>query len=696
MNKENSKILIKISYNDKKKAINLSKIDTFKEFDKIINENILNISNTKYVIKILDEIFFDEFTFKKFYKNIINKYENNPNDFSAKNAPIGTIEIVDEYPEIYKLLNNEEIIEMLESKEKEILGLKNENNKLKNELEIKKIKNNNNNQENELNINNNNENKITDFGIKFDMDSKKGDYDIIIDIQSIKNLPKTGWKIKYNKEKGKEIYNEKKNEKTIVVGVIGNGNKGKSYFLGKLSGYDIPKGYSIKTEGLSIRYEQTKEHNIAILDSAGQETPLLKDSSKEENKGIKYYTNVVYENLNNNSDDNNISNNIPKTKIIPVNGNEENVDVKNIIVEDEDVEFEEYSRDKLISEFFIQKFIIFKSDILILVVGNITLNEQKLLSRIEAEVNSMNPKKQIYVIHNLQTFTEDSEVENYIENTLKKLYKIEIEEIIDQNITNQNNNQNYYNKFFVEKDKKIMHLIFINDNCKRGPYYNIPTIKFIQKELEVIKTRQLFSIIDDCKKFLIQISEEIMEENLKDSDLETKEGEKEDQILLKNCKSITLKKFIVDEMGYTLNNDSSLPKYSYYIKTNENDEENNKYLYINIELPGGGRLDKHIDVVPGFFIFIFLGEKNGDKVIEEDKKNEKSTLIMKKNCRKNNKFKLEIKIPNTTIQLKMDKNEDLDDLGEISNDGKGVYTFKYKVFLINKTTEKKKKQQIEL
>ena len=77
-----------------------------------------------------------------------------------------------------------------------------------------------------------------------------------------------------------------------------------------------------------------------------------------------------------------------------------------------------------------------------------------------------------------------------------------------------------------------MHLIFINDNCKRSPYYNIPTIKFIQKELEVIKTRQIFSIIDDCKKFLIRISEEIMEENLKDSDLETKEGEKEDQILL--------------------------------------------------------------------------------------------------------------------------------------------------------------------
>ena len=691
MSSNNLKVIIKINYNDRKKAINLLKNNTFENFNKLINDTFFNDSNEKYVVKILDYIFFDELSFKKFYKNIIEKYENNPNDFSAKNAPIGVIEIVDEYPNIYSLLNNEELIEMIQLKEKEILELKYENNKLKNELENKSIENNNNdsnkeNSKNELSKQIINEN--SDIGITFDLDSTKGDYDIIIDIQSIKNLPKTGWKIKYNKEKGKEIYNQKKDEKTIIAGVIGNGNKGKSYFLGKLSGYDIPKGYNIKTEGLSIRYGETKDHNIAILDSAGQETPLLKDTSKEENNGIKYYKNKVYESENNND---NFSNEIKETIMLSLlhNGSEENLEMKNNIVEDEDVEFEEYSRDKLLSEFFIQKFIIFKSDILILVVGNITLNEQKLLSRIEAEVDSMNPKKQIYVIHNLQTFTDDIDVENYIENTLKKLYKIEIEEIIDQNITNQNNNQDYFNKFFVEKDKKIMHLIFINDNCKRSSYYNVPTIKFIQKELEVIKTRQKFSIIEDCKKFLIQISEEIIEENLKYEDLEIKEGENEDQILLNKSKSITLKKFIVDEMGYTLNNDSSIPKYSYYITTNENDIEKNKYLYINIELPGGGTLCKHIDNVPGFYIFVFEGEKNGDKVIEQDKNNEKSKLFMKKNCRRNNKFKLEIKIPNTTIQLKMDNDEELVDLGELSNDGKGVYTFKYKVTIINKSMEKK-------
>ena len=43
--------------------------------------------------------------------------------------------------------------------------------------------------------------------------------------------------------------------------------------------------------------------------------------------------------------------------------------------ETEEIEFEKYSRDKLLTEYFLQKFIIFKSNILILVIGKITLTE---------------------------------------------------------------------------------------------------------------------------------------------------------------------------------------------------------------------------------------------------------------------------------------------------------------------------------
>ena len=52
---------------------------------------------------------------------------------------------------------------------------------------------------------------------------------IILDITSFKDLIRGGWLIKYNKE-GKQKYLNKKDEPTIVAGVIGNGNKGKSFF----------------------------------------------------------------------------------------------------------------------------------------------------------------------------------------------------------------------------------------------------------------------------------------------------------------------------------------------------------------------------------------------------------------------------------------------------------------------------------
>ena len=547
--------------------------------------------------------------------------------------------------------------------------------------------------------------KNDNFGLKFESDSKSGDYDIILDITSFQDLVNKGWIIKYNKKEGKAQYLKKKEEATIIVGVIGNGNKGKSFFLEKLSGYDIPKGFNIKTEGLSIRYGTSQEHNVAILDSAGQETPLLKvvneikknesitegnscSNSNEEIKDIPNSNSNLQangevkeandEHFDQKKDDKNLENNNSQKK-------EQ--------LEDEDIEFEKYSRDKLITEFFLQKFIIWKSDILILVVGNISLTEQKLLSRIKAEVESMDNNKQIYVIHNLKDYSTEEQINDYIENTLKKLYKIEIEEILRQKIIKDNKNiDNCFNKYFVEKGKKVIHLIFINDFSEKANYYNSPTIEFIQKEIEVIKTRNKFSIIEDCKNFIVKISEEIMEENPRLNNLVTEEGETFDKIILKNeSKGITLKKFVVDEMGYTLNNDSNTPKYSYYINTEE------QILYINIELPGGGSIESRIEIVSGYYIFIFEGEKKGDLAIEEDKKKNIGKLIQKKNLRKSNKFKLEIKIPNSIMQIKLEDGEELNDAGEFVNNGKGVYSFKYKVFILNQKNEKtKKKKKLEL
>jgi hypothetical protein len=47
--------------------------------------------------------------------------------------------------------------------------------------------------------------------------------------------------------------------------------------------------------------------------------------------------------------------------------------------------FREKSREKLITELFLQNYIINNSDILIIVVGILTYSEQKLLNRIKIE-----------------------------------------------------------------------------------------------------------------------------------------------------------------------------------------------------------------------------------------------------------------------------------------------------------------------
>ena len=184
-------------------------------------------------------------------------------------------------------------------------------------------------------------------------------------------------------ERAKTEYNTLKNDKIMKIGVIGNSNKGKSYLLSKLSKIKLPSGTSIRTEGLSIKYPDLdifKDRKIALLDSAGLETPVL----REDEKKLKEELNQNNENENN--------------KI-----NEKEL-------------FREKSRDKLITELFLQNYIIYTSDILLLVVGILTYSEQKVLNRIRTDFQRSKIKKPIYIIHNLVTYTSIEQVKEYINN----------------------------------------------------------------------------------------------------------------------------------------------------------------------------------------------------------------------------------------------------------------------------------------
>ena len=522
------------------------------------------------------------------------------------------------------------------------------------------------------------------FGLKFESDCKEGEYDIILAINSFRSLLKGGWAVKYCLENGKKNYLNKKKEPTIILGAIGNGNKGKSFILEKLTSYKIKKGFNVKTEGLSIRYGSNKSHNVTILDSAGQETPLL--SMSEEN--------------NNNYDAPN-ANETKKDKSTPQSGEEEEEEKEkapkeeknnkknenNIEQPPEGEEFEEFSRDKLSIELFLQKFIIYYSNILILVVGNISLTEQKLLGRVKdgvfkGDINNKN--KKLFVVHNLKEFTTEEQVNDYIENTLKKLYNTKIEERPHQFLKENNLQDKFFDKYFVETDKfgnaNVTHLIFVNEFSEIANYYNFATINFIQQSIELVQERQIFPVVDECKKFFVGNFEEIIEEDLHIENLKIIEGDKEDRIVLQNLEKITLKKLVTNEIGFTFNNFNDSIKYSYYINKDES------MFYVNIELPGGGKIMPKIKLGNGFYYFIYEGIKNGDLILEEDKKSGQNKLIKfkPKQERKTIKFKEQIKI-STSEMILIVNGKDLEHCSEPPINTKGVYTFKYQVLILNKS-----------
>ena len=153
-------------------------------------------------------------------------------------------------------------------------------------------------------------------------------YDIIININSFKESIKEGIKVEASEE-GMNNYNNQKMIVRTVIGTIGNLNVGKTYILSKITGYKLPSG--LRTKGISVKYPMNYGPNWIALDSAGSEAPLLVSD-------------------------------------------EFNLDFKN---KSQD-ELIEYVSDKKITEMFLQNFILFSSDILIIVFGQLSYSEQKI------------------------------------------------------------------------------------------------------------------------------------------------------------------------------------------------------------------------------------------------------------------------------------------------------------------------------
>ena len=380
-------------------------------------------------------------------------------------------------------------------------------------------------------------------------------------------------------KRAKDNYENFKKEKIIKIGVIGNSNKGKSFLLSKISKINFPSGTSINTEGLSVKYPELdlyKDRRIALLDSAGLETPVLKENENEKEKE-KTETNEKEENC----------------ELETVKENETQNEEKN-----ENELFKEKSREKLLTELFLQNYIINNSNILIIVVGILTYSEQKLLNRIKNEMQRSKINKPLFIIHNLITYTSIPQIKDYIENNLLKSATFDLEEGHKISTKLETKSGIYY--FEKNTEPKIYHLIFANEGSEAGKYYNQFTLDFLEnnyvnitKPFDVIETiKDRFSKIS--QDFILTTDEIISKESFDDSNPEL--------IKLKDEKEIILKISFPDELG---SSNRFEPAYNLFKKEDK--------FIVRVEVPGNCIIESKIEFAGEYNIIILSGKKKKDK-----------------------------------------------------------------------------------
>ena len=340
-------------------------------------------------------------------------------------------------------------------------------------------------------------------------------YDIIVDIDSLRHMIK-GWKVKFT-EIGKKNYDIMKDKEVLIVGVVGNRNRGKSFVLSKLSNVDLPVGASFKTEGISIKYpkmEEGKEAKYILMDSVGFDNALLETDE---------FTNDP---------------NIPRKDALKM--------LKLI------------ESDKTLTEYFIQNFIIQKSDILIVVIGILNYPEQKLLDRIKTE-NKHKFKNRtpppLFVIHNLQTFSLKKQVEDYIKETLTKsaTFKLAMTKFVSIKENPDQNNIYFIEEFYNEEDKedKVFHLILAMHGTEAGDYYNNIAYEFLGEQFNAFPCHHKFPIIEDVKQQCMNNSYKMMVHPIESLE-EFEKSESEIKLISKDKeedqKRLEFKRYLVDKL----------------------------------------------------------------------------------------------------------------------------------------------------
>jgi hypothetical protein len=251
-----------------------------------------------------------------------------------------------------------------------------------------------------------------------------------------------------------QAFQEYLKEKNLkIVAFTGLFNKGKTFLLSQLCGKECLNeiGFGKKTQGLCLKFDK----GVLYIDSEGFERAILKESLNEKEK--------------------------------------------NILESDFDL------RLKTIKEKIYQQFLIENSQILIIVLSQVTYSDQKLLEKIVKTCNDK--EKKVIIIHNFLDISDNATMEKKIEE-LKEIFNFN-EGIQKYNREAQGDESNFTNQQFFQEDFmfdknhkiSIQHLIFAKDTSPAGHYYNRSAIKHLRTLIYDLTIPKIFSVEESFLNF---------------------------------------------------------------------------------------------------------------------------------------------------------------------------------------------------
>ncbi|EAR93118.2 hypothetical protein TTHERM_00449680 (macronuclear) [Tetrahymena thermophila SB210] len=404
-------------------------------------------------------------------------------------------------------------------------------------------------------------------------------YDIEINMRSVLDLENciSNQNIKIENQQGRNFIQNQSlvninlreqnlfNQNLTIVGFLGQTNKGKTFIMNYLfcenQSADINEG----TQGISMKYDLSNGKSVIYIDSQGTNKP----------NQINYESSHDYVKF------------IEKRN----QGKESYRDLQKI---QNDVNT--INQFQQVTEQLQQGFIIQYSQILIIVISNLTQEDVNFINKMSNtfDQNEAYRQKRIFVIHNLKNSHLSQNVYNYIQQ-LKKIFPIR-----EQSINTFKQPEYKQNTIFIDIiNQNVNHLIMAHQISEAGEEYNKFTIKYLKQVIVFCTSQIRFNPVQKFKDYLNQNIKTYLtlkqdeEQSMHQLQKEFIEYDEQQQV-------IRLKKgFSIEKIKYLQTNFSTFKNQcSYSIVQNK---EQNK-LYLLVEIPNSASFEQEFRKKDGLFI----------------------------------------------------------------------------------------------